>query len=154
MPEISFDETKSRWALTTPATSYVLGWDGAALRHLYWGPALTRPQAGTLPQPRPARWLDGEGGNEEIAVEGGARFGPAGLRARFADGTRGLRLDYSGHEVSGLELLINLRDREYPLQVDVRYRLFEGSDVVERSLTVRNAGDRDPIALARADSAC
>jgi hypothetical protein len=72
MPEISFDETTSRWALTTPATSYVLGWDGAALRHLYWGPALTRPQAGTLPQPRPARWLDGEGGNEEIAVEGGA----------------------------------------------------------------------------------
>ena len=154
MPEVSFDETTSRWALTTPATSYVLGWDGETLRHLYWGPTLTRPQADALPPPRPARWLDGDGGNEEIAVEGGARFGPAGLRARFADGTRGLRLDYAGHEISGLELLISLRDREYPLHVDVRYRLFEGSDVVERSLTVRNAGDRDPIALARADSAC
>jgi alpha-galactosidase len=154
MPEISFDETTSRWTLNTPATSYVFRWDGETLRHLYWGPALSKTQASTLPSPGRARGHDGDGGDEEVAVEGGARFGPPGLRARFADGTRGLRLDYAGYEISGLELRISLRDLGYPLHVDVHYRLFEDSDVVERGLTVRNAGDRDPVTLARADSAC
>jgi alpha-galactosidase len=142
-----------QWALHTTATTYAFRWDGAALRHLHWGPRLTTGQVRALASPPAARWLDGDGDDEELAVEGGARFGPAGLRARFADGTRGLELDYVDTEISGIELRISLRDRHFPLQVDLSYRLFEDSDIIERCLTLRHAGQSDPIALLRADSA-
>ncbi len=79
---------------------------------------------------------------------------PAGLRVRYADGTRGLELDYAGSEISGLELQIRFRDRHFPLRVDVHYRLFEDSDVIKRRLTLHHTGESDPIALLRADSAC
>lgn len=121
---------------------------------MHWGPRLTTGQVRALASPPAARWLDGDGDDEELAVEGGARFGPAGLRARFADGTRGLELDYVEFEISGIELRIGLRDRHFPLQVDLSYRLFEDSDIIERCLTLRHAGQSDPIALLRADSAC
>ena len=143
-----------QWGLNTTATTYAFRWDGAALRHLHWGPRLTAEQARALAGPPAARWQDGDGGDEELAVEGGARFGPAGLRARYGDGTRGLELDYVGTEISGLELQIRFRDCRFPLQVDLCYQLFEDSDVIERRLTLRHTGQNDPIALLRADSAC
>ena len=143
-----------RWTLNTTATTYAFCLDGAALRHLHWGPRLTAGQVRALARPPAARWLDGDGGDEEIAAEGGTRFGPAGLRVHCADGTRGLELDYVGTEISGLELQIRFRDCHFPLQVDLHYRLFEDSDVIERRLTLRHAGESDPIALLRADSAC
>jgi len=154
MSEITFDSQAFRWALNTAATTYAFGWDGVALRHLHWGPRLTVDQVLALASPPAARWLDGDGGNEELAVEGGARFGPAGLRVRYADGTRGLELDYVSTEISGLELQVRFRDCHFPLQVDLHYRLFEDSDVIERRLTLRHTGESDAIALLRADSAC
>ena len=154
LSEITFDSQPFQWALHTTATTYAFRWDGAALRHLHWGQRLTADQVRAIAGRPAARWLDGDGGDEELAVEGGARFGPAGLRARFADGTRGLELDYVGTEISGLELQIRFRDRHFPLRVDLHYRLFDDSDVIERSLTLRHTGESDPIALLRADSAC
>jgi alpha-galactosidase len=154
LSEITFDSQSFQWALHTTATTYAFRWDGAALRHLHWGQRLTVDQVRAIAGPAAARWLDGDGGDEEIAVEGGARFGPAGLRARFADGTRGLELDYVGTEISGLELQIGFRDRQFPLQVDLHYRLFDDSDVIQRFLTLRHIGEGDPITLLRADSAC
>jgi alpha-galactosidase len=57
--------------------------------------------------------------------------------------TRGLELDYVGTEIAGLELRISFRDRHFPLQVDLHYRLFEDSDVIERRLTLRHANQSD-----------
>jgi len=154
LSEISFDRQAFQWTMNTTATTYAFRWDGAALRHLYWGQRLPADQVRALAPTPAARWLDGDGGDEELAVEGGARFGPAGLRARFGDGTRGLELDYVSTDISGLELQVRFRDRHFPLQVDLHYRLFEDSDVIERFLTLSHTGESDPIALLRADSAC
>jgi alpha-galactosidase len=154
LSEISFDRQAFQWTMNTIATTYAFRWDGVTLRHLYWGQRLPADHVRALAPTPAARWLDGDGGDEELAVEGGARFGPAGLRVRFCDGTRGLELDYVSTEISGLELQVRFRDCHFPLQVDLHYRLFEDSDVIERFLTLSHTGESDPIALLRADSAC
>lgn len=157
MSDILFDDRSKLWILSTPTTSYAFAFDGTRLVHLYWGVPLSADAIVSLASSRSAerRHLDDAGGDEELAVAGGARFGPAGLKVRFQDGTRDLELEPAGHEVTGLELTVRLRDRHYPLEVDACYRIFEDSDVIERSIRLRHIGDggTDPITVDRADSA-
>jgi alpha-galactosidase len=163
MSAITYSPTARVWLLSTAHSSYGLYLDdGDTPCHLHWGAPLTLGQLEAVPRPE----LDGAdsfagraGVGEELAAEGGARFGVPGLQVRFADGTRGLEWAYMGHEIvqdevgAGLEL--RLRDRHYPLEISLRYRVHHDSDVVERSATLRHSGEPDSgaIEVLRADSA-
>jgi alpha-galactosidase len=157
MSDIFFDAQDDLWILSTPATSYAFTLDSAQLVHLYWGVPLAADSIRALASSRPVtrRHLDDVGSNDEIAAAGGARFGTAGLKVRFGDGARDLELEPAGHEVTGLELNVRLRDRHYPLEVHAHYRIFEDTDIIERSMELRHVGgpDDDAITVERADSA-
>ena len=158
MLAISFDEASRTWLVPTPNSAYALrlGDDGI-LRHLYWGPSLSVEQAATVPAPVPLtanRSERREHDVEELPVEGGARFGVPAVQVRFADGTRGLELVYTGHTIEGGQLRIAFADRHYPLAVGLHYRVHDDSDVIERWTTITNTGDREPVDVLRADSAC
>lgn len=163
MSTISFSPRTRTWLLATPRTSYGLQLDATdAPCHLHWGAPLTLEQVEALPgtyPPGPGDSFAGRRVPEELAVDGADRYGAAGLRVRFADGTRALEWAHSGHEIvedeQGVHLALRMRDRHYPLAISLHYRIYHDSDVVERSLTLEHTGDpqSDPIGVLRADSA-
>jgi alpha-galactosidase len=157
VPEIDFDEATRTWLLSTPNTAYAmrLGEDGI-LRHLHWGPPLDAEQAAAVPDPVQVTMSQFEGRQydiEELAVEGGARFGVPAVQVRLADGTRGLELEYAGHDIEGGTLAIALADRHYPVAVRLHYRVHPDSDVIERWTSITNTGASDDVEVLRADSA-
>ncbi|WP_218005836.1 alpha-galactosidase [Actinomadura hibisca] len=139
-------EEPGLWLLTTPSSAYAvrLGPDGAP-RCAHWGPPLTLDQARALPA-----------GREELASEGGGRFGVAGLQIRYDDGVRGVEWQHLGHDITddnpGSHLTIRMADRHYPLEIDLHYRVRPGDDAIDRWTTLRNTGAA-PITILRCDSA-
>jgi len=156
MPSLLFEPQQRLWLLQTPSTSYAVRLDeDDTVRHVHWGASLTPDQARTLAERTPPAGssFDAVAGSEELAVEGGARFGPPGLQLRFADGTRGVQWRYAGHNFENGHLRIHLDDRHYPLRITLHYRVHADSDVVERWTSVENRGDQAPITVQRCDSA-
>nr|WSZ94402.1 alpha-galactosidase [Streptomyces sp. NBC_00857] len=158
MSQVSFDDPSRTFLLTTPASSYALrvGADDGP-RHVHWGAPLTLGQAAALPTHDGVTSSFASTGGEELAVEGGARFGVPSLLVRYADGTRGVEWAYEGHAINGGRLDVKLRDRHYPLGCTLHYAVHEDSDVIERSLTLRHLGtgekDDAPIGILRCDAA-
>ena len=156
---IGFDAATATWILHTPGTTYALRLAEGRPAHVYWGAALTDAEVTSLPvRARSGARQRGStsfeapfDGTEEYAWDGGVRYGVPSLQVRFADGVRGLELDHSGHEITADSLTITLRDRHYPLEVGLHYRV--RGDVIERSATLTNTGDSDDIEVLRLDSA-
>lgn len=145
------------WLLNTLSTSYgvTLGGDDAPV-NVHWGRSLTTAELIALEQPDrlPDNSFDGPyDGWEELAVDGGARYGPASLQVWFDDGTRAIEWAFTGSEiVDGTKLRLDFTDRHYPLGITLFYRVTPETDVVERWVELANTGDTD-ISLLRADSA-
>ncbi|MFC7383015.1 alpha-galactosidase [Sphaerisporangium rhizosphaerae] len=151
---IHHDAERRLWVLSGPSCSYVVRLDDADRpRVLHWGRRLTAEQAASLlpPEPPYRPVEDSAEGTCDLAAAGGLSYGDAGLRVRFADGTRDLELVHTGHHRTDRELVLAYADRHYPLAVECHYRLYDDSDVIERHLVVRNAGE--PVTVVRADSA-
>jgi alpha-galactosidase len=168
VPQIVHVPEQQLWILSGPGSSYVLHLDREGLLHgLHWGPRLDAEQAvSLLDLPAPVRrgYQDAADGRLDLAAAGGARFGHAGIQVRFADGTRDLELELTGHRVDAgadgsSELVLQFADRYYPLAVETRYLLRPDSDVVERRLRLRHTGPAggdaatEPVTVLRADSA-
>src|SRR5258705_5353683 len=101
-----------------------------SVRHVHWGAAVTLAQAAELAERTSpaASSFEAVAGVDELAVEGGARFGPPSLLGRFADGTRGIQWRDAGHDVDGGHLRVHLDDRHYPLRVSLHYPINADSD--------------------------
>lgn len=165
MSAITYSPGTRTWLLSTPNSSYALRLDEQdAPCHLHWGPPLTLAQVEAIPRLYPARESDSfegrAGHREELSIDGGARFGVAGLQVRFADATRALEWAFAGHEVTedetGALLELRLRDRYYPLEATLSYRIRHDGDVIERGTRLRHTGEGEgegAIELLRADSA-
>ncbi|WP_405486764.1 alpha-galactosidase [Streptomyces sp. NBC_00096] len=164
LPPATFDPGLGLAVLRTPNSLYALriGPDGSP-RHLYWGAPLDTAALARLPDAASpaASSFEAEAAADELAPQTGARFGPAGLQVRFADGTSGAQWRFDGHSIDGGELRLRLTDRHYPLRAELCYRVRPGSDVVERWVELTHtapAGDDDAaaagaITVDRLDSA-
>ncbi|WP_433253826.1 alpha-galactosidase [Streptosporangium sp. CA-135522] len=145
---IFFDPAAKLWLLTTPSSSYALRLDeGDAPRHVHWGAPLTLEQAVGISARHPG---DDDPGGEELAVEGGLRFGTPSLTVRYGDGTRGVEWRHLGHRIDDGELRIDFADRSRELRLTLHYRVFGDCDVIERWATVRAV---EPVEILRFDSA-
>ncbi|MFH8474890.1 alpha-galactosidase [Streptomyces sp. NPDC018000] len=160
LPLASFDPLLGLGVLRTPNSLYALhiGPDGSP-RHLYWGVPLDTAVLAELPDAvsPAASSFEADAAADELAPQTGARFGPAGLQVRFADGTRGAQWQFTGHTVDNGELRLRLADRRYPLSAELCYRVRPGSDVIERWVELTHTspadGDGEPITVDRLDSA-
>ncbi|GIE99590.1 alpha-galactosidase [Paractinoplanes rishiriensis] len=108
-------------ALHTPNTTYALRLE-ESVRPVYWG--ARRPEDDLGPAGEHA---------EDFPVASGCMFGAAALSA--ADGP--LRLRVAGHEWRDDELVVRLAG---DCEVDLHYRVFGDSDVIERWSVVRHTG--------------
>ena len=162
MPAISFDADTRTWLLATPNTSYALRLVGSnVLRHLHWGAPLTLAQAASLDDVPPFLVRGHENvteGTEELAVDGGLRYGVPSLQVRYPDGVRAIEWEYADHQIvvrpDSETLTIRLADKHYPLRISLHYRVFTDSDVIDRWTTLASdAGTGEDITLLRTDSA-
>ncbi|MFJ5708197.1 alpha-galactosidase [Streptomyces sp. NPDC093105] len=155
---VRFDPARGLAVLRTPHSVYVIrvGSDGSP-RHVYWGAALDTDDLAALPAAHsPAdSSFEADADPDELAPQSGARFGPAGLQVRYADGTRGAQWTFAGHDIEGGKLLLRLTDRRYPLAAELVYRVRPDSDVIERWVELTHTGgdDSGPITVDRLDSA-
>ena len=153
---VTYDAARGTWLLATPATRYLIRADpDGSPRHLAWGSpeaVAAAEELRPLTGPGFANSFDGDGTADELGIETGARFGPAGVQVRFADGTRGAQWGPAEHEIDGGHLVIRLRDRRYPLRAELHYRVHPDSDVIERWTVLANDGT-EPVAVGRLDAA-
>ncbi|MFJ7959971.1 alpha-galactosidase [Streptomyces sp. NPDC096319] len=160
LPPVSFDPDHGIAVLRTPNSLYALrlAADGSP-RHLSWGPPVDTSTLAEVPDAvsPAASSFESDAAADELAPQTGARFGPAGLQVRFADGTRGAQWRFAGHRVDGGELRLLLDDRHRPLRAALCYRVRSDTDVIERWTELTHTGPADappdPITVDRLDSA-
>ncbi|GHJ42051.1 alpha-galactosidase [Streptomyces sp. TS71-3] len=158
------DRERRVWTLSTEHTTYALHAAGDdKLVQLHWGARLTSAETARLTGPpfTTAPYglpLDLE---EPLPVDGGLRWGVPSLQVTFPGGVRSLELVLTGDEVvqedGGARLDLVLADRHFPLRVVLHHRVHEGSDVIERWVTLRHTGTEgepsgEPVLVHRADS--
>ena len=156
---IHWDSDTRCFHLQTPEMSYAfcVTADGR-LVHLYWGGAMRDASLRAMAaEPRkeynPAGGVNQWGLPEyEVPTMEPGDFSDPLLVAVQPDGVRSLRLQYRSHEVRGEELVVTLRDRVYPFEVEAHYKGWGELPLVSRWLVLRNAGE-EPIRLNRLQSA-
>ncbi len=151
--------TNQGWVLETATTAYALGLNQAGLLvHRYWGARLKAPDDYPA-APNPGSWSafnnPAQRTPEEYPGYEDIKFIDPCLKVTFADGVRNVVLRFDSAEVRAgepPELRIHLRDTTYPFQATLHYRVYETYDLIERAVTVSNAGDA-PITIERIWSA-
>lgn len=140
---MSFDPATGLGLLRTANSLYALriGQDGSP-RHVYWGAPLEAAAVAALPgagSPADSSF-ESDAAPDELGIQTGARFGPAGLQVRFADGVRGAQWRFDGHSIEDGTLRIHLADLGYPLAADLCYRVHGDTDVIERWTEIAHTG--------------
>ncbi|MFC5529195.1 alpha-galactosidase [Cohnella yongneupensis] len=147
---IAYLEQHRIFELSTRRTSYVFGInEKGTLQHLYWGEPVDASELGFLLRGRSHSSFDADidRETEEFGGWGGSHYAEPGLKIRFGDGVRDVKLDYSGYALTNDdELTIQLVDRHYAIRVDVIYQTFAEYDLIERHVRVHN-GEALPITI-------
>ena len=93
----------------------------------------------------------------EYIAFGGMQYDESSLKVEYPDGTRAIEWHVSSHRIERdrdtLTLTVELMDDEYPLIVELFYRVFDGEDVVERWARLANSGSEGTIAINQSYSA-
>jgi alpha-galactosidase len=142
LAQVRFLPAKKLWVLETDHTSYVLGVNEQnSLQNIYWGKKLLRDEdlASAHTAPGHASFDSRETmTNEEYPGWGGVRYNEPCVKITLADGTRDLVLAYVSHEIRGDTLEIHSKDIRYALTVDLSYRVYPRSDIIEKHSVIRN----------------
>ena len=162
--DISFDELSGTWRLEMARSVYglALAEAGAGLRHLHWGAPISLHELASSPRPAegivnaaPMTW--GREEPLEYIAFGGMQYDESSLKVEYPDGTRAIEWHVSSHRIErdrdALTLTVELMDDEYPLIVELFYRVFDGEDVVERWARLANSGSEGTIAINQSYSA-
>jgi alpha-galactosidase len=140
--QVRFLPAKKLWVLETDRTSYVLGVNEQnSLQNVYWGKKLLRDDdlASAHTMREHASFDSRETmTNEEYPGWGGLRFNEPCVKVTLDDGTRDLVLTYVSHEIRGDTLEIHTKDIRYALTVDLLYRIYPRSGIVEKRSVIRN----------------
>src|ERR1700733_10811492 len=158
LAQIRFLPDKKLWLLETDRSSYALGVNEQnSLQTVYLGKRLVRD--GDLPPARTGREYRSFRSRETMSNEedpgwGGLRYNEPCLKASLADGTRDLVLAYVSHEIRGDTLTIHTQDIRYPLQVNVLYRVFPRSGILEKRSVIRDATGQPAVVESAQSGVC
>ena len=144
---IDFVETKRHFVLATAQTAYTFYLtDTGQLVHSYWGaklahledyPALVANQQHSSPHSYRHSL------QAEYPVINGIQEIEPVLRTLMNDGTRDLRLEYSGHTLSVPDrLAIRLLDRAYDLEVILEFQIYPACDLIKRRVILKNGSNQ------------
>ncbi|MDW7655889.1 MAG: alpha-galactosidase [Bacillota bacterium] len=157
---ITYNKSLQVFMITTANTSYSFSKDSdGILTNLYWADRIARIEdlpIGEMHYPRigGVKHHSERKIREEYPGWGGRYYNEPVLKATFSDGTRDVELRYVSHSISdnGNEMSIVLQDVHYPLEVILKYEIYDGLDIINKWCIVKNKG-HDPILLESALSA-
>ncbi len=143
---VSFIKEENIFLIETENTHYAFFLFNSLLRHAYWGKKLKN--ISDIPKPDD----DVEGkilgcgymnrylwANEFVGW--GSRFyNESTLKVTFADGVRDLNTMYHSHKIddNGNTLIITLKDTYYEFFIDLKYKTYDGLDIIDRNIIIRN----------------
>ncbi|MBQ9229242.1 MAG: alpha-galactosidase [Eubacterium sp.] len=133
------------YILETKNTHYVVGIDRHGYAHrLHWGakcpitdydfPRGVNENA-TIPELDSCRL--------EYTPFGKTMYRECAIKASFADGCREINPEAVGAKATDDTLSLTFRDEYYPLSYTLQYRVYEGFDIITRTVTVTNHGTDD-----------
>ena len=133
--------------LETKNTHYVIGTEkGAGIQNIHWGNKC-RIEDYEIPEGYyflyQQRMRDCF--REEYSFFGGISYKESAVKANFADGCRELELGFEGYETEGNTLKLVLKDAHYPLEITLNYEIFDGLDIIKKSVTVTNNGSDEIV---------
>lgn len=154
--KIALEQSNFFWILETNNTAYCFGLNSDNyIVNTYWGKR--KDKSDDYPKTeRKSGWASFDSPSnvlaEEYPVYGGAfHFEPC-LKITFQDGVRDVDLKFDSFRSSQDEISIILRDKHYPIQVILHYRVHVEFDLIERWVEVLNEGI-EPITIERIFSA-
>lgn len=179
---IIYDDKQQVFALQTPNASYMMGIaDGKYLGHIYYGRRIDNIGGHYLLRTGEPPFVPSENLREkgsfmdtfptEYSFGGIGDYRESSIEIRTVKGHRGCEFHYIGHEIKkgkqplaglpatfGTEddcetLEITLEDEVLKVKLVLSYSIFSDSDVVVRSVKVRNEG-AEPVYLEKVYSAC
>ena len=155
--KIAQNGESQQFIIETENTSYILGTCDGYLNNLYWGEKVLCPQ-----EINRLRICGNTGANrserkrvfDEYPAFGGKFYDNESLKVTFADGVRETVIKYDSYVLSDdkKELTIIMKDEVYPLTVSLKYKIYEGLDIIDRCAEIKNEGD-DEMTLETFDSA-
>ena len=143
---IYINDERKLFSLTTENTEYAFCIDNQGLvRHLYWGNKINSPEDFDIPVLTEVSTNDPvyEITKEEYPVYGGLRYKENCLKVSFGDKTRDIVYKYVGYCINENELVINLKDAHYNIEIDLHYIVLEDVDLIERYTVVKNNEEKD-----------
>ena len=154
---IIYDKKEKKFNIQLPNASYFLQIDSnGALRNLYWGKKITDPNDTALEMPvSDTSYSRTYPYREEYIARGKASFDEPCILPEFADGTRDARLIYKSNNIEKLDdgelLSIIMKDEYYDLLVELRYRIYDGLDLISKNAVIINHCNEE-ITLTRMKS--
>ena len=154
---ILFNEENKSFEIQLPDASYFMKIDeDGVLRNLYWGRKIKNINDTALEMPvSDTSYSRTYPYREEYIARGRASFDEPCILPEFADGTRDARLVYHSHKISdvpnGQLLSIYLKDEFYNLTVELRYRIYNGLDLICKNAVITN-NCADEVVLTRMKS--
>lgn len=144
---------KKIFILETDNTQYAIGISGNGVMHLHWGKKCCIDDFEDFAtQEENSNHSELDFCKTEYIPFGGTMYRECALKCNFADGCRDTTLEYEDYEIKTNTLKIKLRDKHYDLKVNLVYKVFDGTDIIERYTEIINCGS-DEIVLEKAASA-
>lgn len=131
------------FVLETKNTHYVLGVDKYSYnRHIHWGKkcALADYSANDI-------WDENSNhsrldmAKQEYTPFGGTMYRESDIKVQFADKCREIEFEFVNAEKNGNELTVTFKDKVYPLQIALKYKVNDSDDIITRWVEVTNTGD-------------
>ena len=150
MKLIQIDEKSKTFLLRAGGSSYAFGvGESGVLSSLHWGGVIERisdlPSASEIACYRHSNPRRSCLDHQEYPAWGGEFYYEPALKLDFPDGVRTSILKYASHSVKAVgaseELLVVLKDYAYPLEVELHYKVWTDSPLLERKAVIANKGD-------------
>ena len=159
--DIKYNEGLRLLKIDTKNTTYAMEINQSGIvTHNYWGAYIERdediPLKEEVQREISFHSFKREEASQEYMPWGGYYFDEVSLKAVFSDGVRDIRFRYDSHEITkengSLKLSVIMSDIKYPLQIELIYKIYEGSDIIDKNCVIVNKG-QDTITLEKAFSA-
>ena len=142
------------FVLETKNTHYVLGIDkNGNNRHIHWGKKC-------LVSDYEVKNIWDENSNhtsldmarQEYTTFGGIMYRESDLKVQFSDKCREIELDFVSANAEDNILTVTLKDKVYPLEIALKYKIQDNDDIITRWAEIKNTGS-EKIILDRVFSA-
>ena len=133
------------FVLETKNTHYVLGVDKYGYnRHIHWGKKCDITDYETKDI-----WDENSNhtrldmAKQEFTVFGGTMYRESDLKVQFLDKCREIDLEFVDANSEDNLLTFTLKDKHYPLQIALKYKIQDNDDIITRWAEITNTGDGD-----------